>query len=210
MKKVMVIVALLVCFFGCMPQAKADEPLDFAFGENGSWVILRKCDHGRQYISYQGVSTKLTNAITEHKNQGNSWLGVGLDGKNGFILVSENSTRVRLQQSNVYASVTNKIQEIRNKGWYVKDVALTTTGGYVIIYGQSNYSKNGWTYSGDVPESLKNYFKGTVDGKIYPIGVGITPNGGWALVYTHEHCNKWHMRSQNIPKGAADHIEANF
>jgi hypothetical protein len=207
MRSLSLTLGLLVC---TVQTASAYEPLDFAFGENGSWVVIYKSSANRRVWKYVNLLPDAAQKIEEYSNEGNVMRGVGLDGKAGWVVISEDRYHVYTTVRNVYASVAEKIKEIRAEGWYIKDIALTSEGGYAIIYGQSNSSTNGWTYQ-NVPQGLADIFDQLKRDNGSPTGVGIAPSGGWVIVYTHRNCGKWHLRSGGtVPAEAARFINEKF
>jgi hypothetical protein len=205
------LIAFVMAVLFCVPEAKAYEPLDFAFGENGSWVVLYKASGNNRVIKYGNLLSGLSDKFKEIEPEGRTLTGVGLDGKAGWIMLTEDRRRAYYNINNAFKAAGERVKSYVDAGWVVKDVALTPDGGYVLIYGQSNYKTNGWTAGGNIPEGLTKVLNelGKTNGS--PTGIGITPSGGWAIVYTHKNCGKWHMRSGGgVPKAAAKFINEKF
>lgn len=202
-KMIVLVVAAVMSTFFSVPEAKATV-IDFAFGENDSWIVLYHAVGNKWAIRYAGISDDLDKALDKVSDEGKSLTGIGLDGKNGWVIVSEDSRQVSTRVKNVYSAVSAKITEIRNGKWYVKDVALTPNGGYVIVYGPQNDTRyNGWT-THNIPKELSDFLGVLTKEKASLIGVGISPSGGWGVIYTHRKCGKRHFRYNGIPTGAVE------
>ena len=203
MKYLLIMVAVLFCG----SEVVADKPIDFAFGENGCWAILYESGNQR-IVKYGGLfPADMLDEIKKVPARGRDWTGMGFDGKAGWVIASEDRGRGYFSAHKIYKEVGERIKAHADVGWLIKDVALTPNGGYIVIYGQANYSKNGYVSGGDIPKELADILK---DKNVAPIGIGITSDSGWGIVYTHKTCTKWHYQYMNIPQGAADFINEKF
>ncbi len=182
---------------------------DFAFGEDNSWVIVYDTNN-RRLAKHVRTLDSVDAHLKELSRNNESLTGIGLDGKNGWYALSETAQKFRMKYHNPYAAAKEKVEQLTREGWQVKDVALTSSGGYVVVYGRSGWHQNGNTYSGDIPQSLKDELGAIREAGGWVSGVGISPDGSWAVAYSHDG-GCWHFKySGGLPGDFVTFIRQNF
>ncbi len=89
-------------------------PLDFAFGENGSWIVIYE-SNGRVIARHSNIMSGLGDYFDTINAEGKTPTGVGMDGKAGWVVSSKYSGGRVIKGQNVFAAVKERITQLRGR-----------------------------------------------------------------------------------------------
>ena len=178
-------------------NAIAAAPSSFAFGPNNSWVIVHE-DQGSWGYRYRRLPADLAKSIQE-MSENQVVLGVAIN-EGSWVLVGSKT----MSWCNIPDDLRQYIQEQKNQGYQIIDVALTANNRWVVLSRKGSYHR--WrSIGGDVPQGLVAFLRHATDNNYRVLGVGITPSGGWAASYRTSSRVVYRMRS--VPSDSVEYSD---
>lgn len=145
-----------------------------AFDKFDGWSLTKD----NRYVFGKEVTSTYRNDINRIIASGGKVISVGFAPNDGYsIFYEKDGDKNRYLNRNIPSAAHAKIAEFSEKGYELKTIAFTQSGGWTLLFGKNGY------WSNNVPPAAHQKIREIAEAGNTLRSVSYAPNGGWSVFY---------------------------